>query len=769
MQKKVLLFAFLLLCYPIVNAQSTFRIKVSDYYTGKTLEGAHLRSLPDSLLLGYASVNGIISWDYSPTHTKQLILSAIGYQPIILPISLFHTDSILYNFYLIPTENLLETMVITASKSSESMREVTVSMESVKPYVAENKNIVQPQQLANQIPGVSVVDGQANIRSGSGWSYGTGSRVMVLVDGMPMMSGDAGQVLWNFIPIEDLSNTEVIKGASSVLFGSSALNGIIHFRTHDAGPKPRLGFTSYIGTYQIPTPLRWDNTHRGLQYGTTGFYSQRLGRWEHKINMNFVEDKGYRMGEFDNRKKMGYHLKYVHSPSLQLGLKTAVMQRESGAFLLWQSLDSAYTALNRETTLTKAKNFHVDPYIIFRKGKNTHKIQSRYLLIQNEVDNGNPAIDQSNQSGFLWSEYTLHHQDTAHQVDWTAGLMASNTQSRSPLFSGSQKAFNTAAFFQLSKKWGKWNLSGGMRYEYFQLNDRADAKPIFRAGVNYALTKATYLRSSWGQGFRFPTIAESYISTAVGPVFVYPNPSLEAETGQTMELGVKQLWKWKKMKGFIDIALFNQRYYNMTEFIFGQWFMPRPNDPLGVGFKSVNVGNTSIKGIELSFAGDKKLPNNGHFRFFGGLLLSVPTTLEPDWVFAITEYGDSFSYNTTASNPEKGVLKYRSANQFKIDLEHQWKKKWMYGVSLRYTSPLENIDKAFVSFPLTLFITGIEQGRLLGAKGLTYTDLRVGYNVSERFKIQCIVNNVFNRVYMLRPADMQPPRLLLLQLRYAFH
>ena len=83
----------------------------------------------------------------------------------------------------------------------------------------------------NQSPSVHIVDGQANIRSGSGWSYGAGSRVMVMVDGMPLMNGDQGGVEWQLVPMENISQIEVIKGASSVLFGSSALNGTINIRT----------------------------------------------------------------------------------------------------------------------------------------------------------------------------------------------------------------------------------------------------------------------------------------------------------------------------------------------------------------------------------------------------------------------------------------------------------------------------------------------------------------------------------------------------------
>ena len=84
-----------------------------------------------------------------------------------------------------------------------------------------NKNTTDLEILMNQSPGVQVVDGQANIRGGSGWSYNTGSRVLVMVDDMPLLSGDRGTVEWDMIPMENVSQIEVIKGASSVLFGST--------------------------------------------------------------------------------------------------------------------------------------------------------------------------------------------------------------------------------------------------------------------------------------------------------------------------------------------------------------------------------------------------------------------------------------------------------------------------------------------------------------------------------------------------------------------
>mgnify|MGYP001206815707 CR=1 FL=1 len=66
----------------------------------------------------------------------------------------------------------------------------------------------------------------------------------------------------------------------------------------------------------------------------------------------------------------------------------------------------------------------------------------------------------------------------------------------------------------------------------------------------------TFLRASYGQGYRFPSIAEKYISSAVGPLNVFPNPNLEPEYGWSAEIGMKQGFKIKNFKGYFDVSGF---------------------------------------------------------------------------------------------------------------------------------------------------------------------------------------------------------------------
>lgn len=67
----------------------------------------------------------------------------------------------------------------------------------------------------------------------------SGARSQILVDGMSTLNPKTGEINWNTVPLENIEQIEVIKGASSVLYGSSALNGIINIRTARPGLTPK--------------------------------------------------------------------------------------------------------------------------------------------------------------------------------------------------------------------------------------------------------------------------------------------------------------------------------------------------------------------------------------------------------------------------------------------------------------------------------------------------------------------------------------------------
>lgn len=109
-------------------------------------------------------------------------------------------------------------------------------------------------------------------------------------------------------------------------------------------------------------------------------------------------------------------------------------------------------------------------------------------------------------------------------------------------------------------------------------------------------------------------------------------------------------------------------------------------------------------------------------------------------------------------------LKYRFKHLVRFDAELVWK-AYSLGANVRYNSFMENIDRIFVTglfdfaFPPGL---GIGHYRKFRNKGDPVVDLRAGWQASKHFRASVVVKNVFDYVYMARPADMQPPRVWVL-------
>ena len=737
----------------------------------------------------------------------------IGYEDIVKTISLEKNETKKINISLSPSSEKLSTVVVSAGRFEQKIEEITVSMEVIKPGLIENKNTTDIQTAMDQIPGVNITDGQANIRGGSGWSYGAGTRVLVLVDDMPLISGDAGQVQWKLIATENINQVEVIKGAASALYGSSALNGIINIRTafpsqKDIDKNNSLGFTKinmHFGLIDIPKrkELHWhgipSNQNGELVYmrrafkGVEFLQSMKINNLDLSLGGNFFKDDGYRYLEITDRKRFNLNSTYKSKKheGLSYGLNANFLFQTTGSAIVWDGLDRAYIPLNEEITNTNGDTYNIDPFITYITGNNRHSFKTRYLKVINDNSTKGQDAGQDNESETFYSDYQWQKNIEKYNLRITTGTTNEIVYARSDLFQGNNNRRNHSLYTQMDKKIGLLNISFGARFEAFMVESEKEyiidsdtlkrfgaSKPVFRTGLNYQLAEATFLRTSWGQGFRFPAMAELFIRTNYSGLEIYPNAELKPESGWSAEIGLKQGIKIGNWMGFFDAAAFLMRYNDMMEFSFGKFAenQPDPNDPnaslnfYGLGFKSLNVGKTEISGIELSLSGQGNITNNLKLNMLAGYTYMNPISLEPNTVYEVLddpvflegEYIDSLTYTNSSSDPS--ILKYRYKHIAKIDVELTYK-KISFGNSLRYNDFMKNIDKVFTDEWLNQeLIPGINEAREKFKNGDIIFDLRLGYHMDRNSKLSLIVNNLFNREYMSRPADMQPQRTIALQL-----
>ena len=173
-----------------------------------------------------------------PAGEYEVIVSYLGYNSAIRQIEVRAGAEQFFNVSLAEEATMLQTATVSSSKFEKPLGEVTVSLEILRPDLIESTGKLSIDEALQKVPGVTVIDGQANIRGGSGYSQGAGSRVLLLMDDIPILQADAGFPQWDDVPIEIIEQVEVVKGASSALYGSSALNGIVNVRTAYAKSEP---------------------------------------------------------------------------------------------------------------------------------------------------------------------------------------------------------------------------------------------------------------------------------------------------------------------------------------------------------------------------------------------------------------------------------------------------------------------------------------------------------------------------------------------------
>jgi iron complex outermembrane receptor protein len=671
----------------------------------------------------------------------------------------------------------VKTVVVTSGKRNQNIEDIPISIEILKPALIANKGFTNLEQAVNQSPGVFTMDGQVSIRGGGGYAYGAGSRVMLLWNGIPMLSPDVGDVKWNAVPMEQASQIEILKGASSVLYGSGALNGIIALTEKEAKPEGQLTMKYQSGVYGDPkrsSMTWWDRNPTSHLLDL--YYGKSKGRVGYTIGVNGLLDEGYRDGNDEKRARINgsvyfFPKKYT---KMKLGMSYQFQWQDKGIFILWKNDSMGYQALDNTLSRQRAIRLNVDPYLKFiDKHDNKHFLRTRYYLVT--TGNSEQVYDASF-AEMYYADYNI--QKKIGNTNLISGLMNMTNKVTSYVFDN-HLSTNLAFYQQLETKLKKLDLTAGLRLEYckldqakpetqFVISDKftSPVYPIFRLGTHYAINKASHLRASFGQGIRFPSVAERYISASVGGVRIFRNPDLRPETGWNSEIGWKQILRFGKWMGMIDVAGFVNQYSNMTEFSFGVYKPDtmatlQTNDPNAinyfynwVGFQAQNAEKARITGLEFSFNSSGKIGNVELVSLLGYTYMN-PISLNNNPIYRA-------SFSDTSTN----MLKYRFNHLAKADVQATYK-KWSIGGSMRYNSFMKNIDRAFEVGVLGIeLLVGMEHYRQQFNKGVFVFDARVSYEMKKGVKFNFIANNFLNAEYSSRPGDLQAPRNFALQLQY---
>ncbi len=723
---------------------SVVKGKISDKETTAPLPGVYI--IYGSNQLTVSDQQGNYQFGVK-TGYIEITYKFIGYKTHIEKHLLKENDTLVLNIQLEAENEQLSEVVVSANRRKQRIADLSVSMSVIKPeYIVQN-NIINADDLLNQVSGVEIMDGQASIRGGSGYSYGAGSRVLALIDGMPILSADAENIKWQFLPMENIASVEVIKGASSVLYGSSALNGIINFRTASPKIKAENNFSVQTGIYDRPQNKNWvwwENPRTFQNFSIS--HLKKYNNTDVSLSGAVQNNNSYRKLNDERLIRFNARIKHYNknNPSLKYGIAINSGYTYKTDFVLWENADSGALKQNPETASKMNGSFLTfEPFLSIRKDKYKHDIRIQLQYTGNsfteKTQNNSNAVSYYGEYQFFWN--------IRKNIDLISGFSGTYSQISSKFYNN-HTAENAAAFSQVEyTPIKKLKLSGGVRYEYNTYDGISDKLvPVFRTGLNFKATPFTFLRASFGQGYRYPSIAEKYASTTLGTIKVFPNLEIKPETGWTSELGIKQMFRLESFQGQIDLSFFYSENTDMIEYLFGV-FPDSETGQMDFGFRAANIENSSVYGVEPQISVIKKSVNSS-------IVINIGYT-----------YMYPVELNTLNA---KQYLKYRSKHSLKATTSFSYK-KFRLGLNTFYKSRILNIDNVFLN-PATReqILPGFYDYWLENNNGYLILDGNLAYIINKNFELSFSVKNLTNIEYMGRPGDIRPQRNFSIQFNGRF-
>src|SRR5437773_5887850 len=192
----------------------------------------------------------------------------LGYRSLDDTLTLAAGDSLERDYRLGPAVVQLQPVIVTAAKRSQLLSQVVTSVALVTDTDVARRAVTTVDEAVDKTPGVQFLNGQVNIRGSSGYVQGLGSRVLLLVDGVPANQGDRGGINWDLLPVDNVERVEVVKGAGSALYGSAALGGVVNLITRGIPDDAHLRVRLIGGGFAGPPHDVWKfRTSTGLEGG----------------------------------------------------------------------------------------------------------------------------------------------------------------------------------------------------------------------------------------------------------------------------------------------------------------------------------------------------------------------------------------------------------------------------------------------------------------------------------------------------------------------
>jgi len=280
MLKKNFLLVLFLFSISTLYAQNTFTATVIDHETSESLIGVTV-VFPDLNIGNTTNANGSVTVNNIPDGLHLINIRSIGYETLsfsrTFPLAESEQNQ---TFELHHDHEEMDEIVVSSTRSSRTIEDVPTRVEFIAGEELAEKGNMKPgdiRMLLNESTGIQTQQTSATSYNSSIRIQGLdGKYTQLLRDGLPLYSGFSGGLSLMQIAPLDLKQVEVIKGASSTLYGGGAISGLVNLITKTPGEEPELSFM-LNGTSALGFDASGFYSKRNEKIGTTIFTSYNKG------------------------------------------------------------------------------------------------------------------------------------------------------------------------------------------------------------------------------------------------------------------------------------------------------------------------------------------------------------------------------------------------------------------------------------------------------------------------------------------------------------
>lgn len=572
------LFIKILILFIILNINIFCQIngKVIDSKTGEALVGANVL-VKNSKIGTTTDKNGNFTINNINLSKFTIVASYISYleDSVIVDVEQLKSNYILK---LKPSFLKMNEIVTTSTRTSNYLKNAPVSTYVINSEELESIGATDVSKALEWIGGLSINQSQyVTDLEVQGLS---GKQVLVLIDGIKLIGKFNEKFDLSQIPSSGIERIEIVKGASSAIYGSEAMGGVVNIITKS--PKDIFSFSvkSDYGSYG-----RWNsNLNAYLPFNS----------WKSNINLTYRRFDGYDMDKSTIWQDGSQYDKYDALIKIE-GPLFSFAKLELSANLFKEDLSIIRNEIFKNYTYNKRNNFSIrvskEINEISKINFNTEYSNYSHVMDEKVLSSGYMITGQETKNSLYRNELLYNTTLNSHQLLF--GYNYEHEKNSSDRISGGEKSTDLHSLFGQDEY--KFNdvisFVLGLRYDNHS-NYGGQLSPKF--AFLHSPFPNLRVRLNYGSGFRAPSFKElfmDYYNEGVG-YRVFGNPNLKPEISNSYSFNIEY---WSNDDWQLKTTLFYNSVKDMIEYSFVEY-----KDHITT-YKAQNVQKVKTWGCEFEF------------------------------------------------------------------------------------------------------------------------------------------------------------------------